>query len=302
MLPGTPLSTEKTNPSPIPSNTPNNGLALALSSSYFGFYTHAGFLAELAAQGVVPGAVSGSSAGGLVAGLHAGGLSPEEILPLLTDLDLFRTFHDWALPIRATKLLFNRPGTTGAILPARAVRQLRTILQDRRIEDCHAPRLALAVTNLTRQHPELITRGPLADFILASCALPGLFAAHTIDGQLYWDGGIAQPAPLAPWIDDPAIHTILVHFVHNHDAGKKKPQPRPLTIYAGICLIKQIVHDELHRLQARLAREAGKNVIVLETTTPRPGFFRRQLGPDLIQLGRETVRRHSDLLQPLRQR
>lgn len=277
----------------------NSGVALALSASFLGFYAHAGFLAELTALGVFPSAVSGSSAGALVAGLYAGGLSPERIPVLLSEVNLFRTLHDWALPIRATKLLFNRPGTTGAIHLGNAVQMLRSLLHKQRIEDCLAPRLAIAVTNLSKQQPELITRGALADFVLASCALPGLFAAHEIDGQLFWDGGIAHPAPIAPWIADPTIHTILVHFVHNSNATQGKATSRPLTIHGGICLTQQIVHDELHRLQVEQARQAGKKVIVLETHTPRPGFFRRKLTPALIALGRDTVRRNAALLREL---
>src|SRR3954467_4624198 len=52
---------------------------LAMSSGFFGFYAHAGFLSVLEDEGLLPARVCGSSAGALVAGLWAAGLSTTQI-------------------------------------------------------------------------------------------------------------------------------------------------------------------------------------------------------------------------------
>jgi len=56
---------------------------LCLSSSFFGFYFHAGVLRTLHEAGFAPSRVCGSSAGSVVASLYAGGLCPATSLPAL---------------------------------------------------------------------------------------------------------------------------------------------------------------------------------------------------------------------------
>lgn len=271
-------------------------LALCLNSSYFGFYAHAGFLDGLVAQGIRPKAISGSSAGALAAGLFASGIPAPDIVTLLTRVDLNQILQEWSVPVRATKLMLNWPGITGALRPGRALSLLRKYVGDRKIEDCVNPRLAIGVTNLTTARAENVTAGPLADFMVASCAYPGLFAAHTIDGQHYWDGGIAIPAPVEPWIRDPEIHTILIHQVLNcgeiraHESGKTP------TIFNAVGVSHQIIGDEILRIQIELARHCGKRVTVLRTVTPRAGLWRQKLGPKLVELGRATAFELNDSL------
>lgn len=52
---------------------------LAMSSGFFGFFAHAGFLAALEDQGLRPSAVRGSSAGALVTGAYAAGLAATDL-------------------------------------------------------------------------------------------------------------------------------------------------------------------------------------------------------------------------------
>jgi NTE family protein len=40
-------------------------------------------------------------------------------------------------------------------------------------------------------------RGPLADVVLASCAVPGIFPPITIDGEHFIDGGIVNSIPVS---------------------------------------------------------------------------------------------------------
>lgn len=275
-------------------------LAVCLNSSFLGFYAHAGFMQGLGESGLKPAALSGASAGALVAGLIAGGNSPDQAAALLLARDLRRTLLDWGVPWRALGTMINRPGFTGVVQTDTALRFLRESLGDRRIEDCATPRLALSATNLTAARTEIVTAGPIAEFILASGAFPGLFAARKVDGAHYWDGGIANPLPFEPWLDDPEIDTILVHQVVNPSELAVRTQGAVLSVAGGFNLAHQIICDELLRWKTEAARQAGKRLLFLRTEAPRPGLFSaHRLAPECVAAGLATARANRSLLSEL---
>ena len=275
-------------------------VAVCLNSSFLGFYAHSGFMQGLEEMGVRPAALSGASAGALVAGFLAAGKSAAETVALLLQPDLRATLLDWGVPWRAIGTMANRPGFTGAVSTDGALRLLRSHLGDRRIEACIAPRLALSVTNLTAACTEIVTAGPLAEFILASGAFPGLFAAREIEGAHYWDGGIANPLPFDPWLTDPEIDTILVHTVINPTELAVRDTSRRLNVAGAFNLSHQIICDELLRWKAEAARLAGKRLIFLRTEAPRPGLLTaRRVAPECVAAGRATARASRALLNLL---
>jgi predicted acylesterase/phospholipase RssA len=275
-------------------------VAVCLNSSFLGFYAHSGFMQGLAEAGVRPAALSGASAGALVAGFLAGGKTAVETVALLLQPDLRATLLDWGVPWRALGTMANRPGFTGAVSTDGALRLLRKHLGDRRIEDCQSPRLAFSVTNLTAGRSEIVTAGPLADFILASGAFPGLFAARQIDGAHYWDGGIANPLPFDPWLDDPAIDTIIVHSVVNPAELAVRDSTRRLNVAGAFNLSHQIICDELLRWKTDAARLAGKRLLFLRTEAPRPGLMTaRRLAPECVAAGLATARASGAVLGEL---
>lgn len=275
-------------------------VAVCLNSSFLGFYAHSGFMQGLEEMGIRPAAMSGASAGALVAGFLATGKSATETAALLLQPDLRATLLDWGMPWRALGTLANRAGFTGAVSTDGALRLLRTHLGEHRIEACIAPRLALSVTNLTAARSEIVTAGPLAEFILASGAFPGLFAAREIDGAHYWDGGIANSMPFDPWLTDPAIDTILVHRVVNPTELAVRDSTRPLNVAGAFNLSHQIICDELLRWKTEAARLAGKRLIFLQTQAPRPGLMNaHRLGPECVAAGLGTARVNNSLLSEL---
>lgn len=274
--------------------------AVCLNSSFLGFYAHAGFMQGLEELGLKPAALSGASAGALVAGLIAGGSTAAETVALLLARDLRRTLFDWGVPWRAFGTMANRPGFTGVVNTDRALGFLRETLGDRRIEDCTAPRLAFSATNLTTARTEILTAGPIAEFILASGAFPGLFAAREIGGARYWDGGIANPLPFDPWLDAPDIDTILIHTVVNpSELAVRRHGPR-LSVAGGFNLAHQIICDELLRWKIGAAERAGKRLIFLRTEAVRPGIFNaHRVAPKCAAAGLATARANCALLNEL---
>jgi NTE family protein len=279
---------------------PSSRIALSLNSSFLGFFAHAGFLRSLLKIGIRPAAVSGASAGALVAGLFAAGIEPEEMLELFASPELRTIFREPIAPLRGLATILNLPGYTGAIRGHRAEALLRAKLGDRRIEDCRNPRLSISVTDLTRGCSEAVTTGPLVDFILASGAFPGIFAARPAEGRWFWDGGIANPLPFDQWLDDPAIDTILLHIVANPQEMKARSGGRPRRMSQAANLSHQIICDELLRLKTELVRRAGKRLVVLRSLAPRPRLWNpARTGIRCVEVGARTAEENRDVLESL---
>jgi len=265
-------------------------VALCLNSSFLGFFAHAGFLRALTELGVRPAAVSGASAGALVAGLFAAGFSPDEMQRLFLSPELRAVFREPGVLWRGLATIFNLPGHTGAIRGDRALALLQRHLGDRRIEDCAVAKLALSVTNLAEGRAELATRGPLAEYILASGTFPGFFAARSVEQGRYWDGGLANPLPFDHWLDDPEIDTIILHIVSNPEEGAALRRGRSQRISGAMNVAHQAICGELLRLKTDLARRAGKRLLLLRTLAPRPSLWHpAQVGARCLESGAATV-------------
>jgi predicted acylesterase/phospholipase RssA len=275
-------------------------VALCLNSSFLGYFAHAGFLRALLGLGVRPVAVSGASAGALVAGLFAAGMQPEEMLQLFVSPELRKVFREPGAPLRGFATLLNLPGHTGALHGKRAAALLRARLGDRRVEECLAPRLALAVTNLSKGCSEAVTTGPMAELILASGAFPGVFATRAVEEHWFWDGGVANALPFDHWIDDAEIDTILVHIVANPQELAVRNGGRPRRMSHAVNLSHQIICDELLRLKMELAKRAGKKVVVLRTLSPRPALWNpAKVGSGCVDVGAATVEQNRTALRQL---
>lgn len=276
-----------------------HGVALCLNSSFLGYYAHAGFLQAFTAVCGRPAAIGGASAGGFVAGLHGGGLTPAEIIDVTLSRDLRRTFFEWRGFVRGFQTMLNRDGHFGVIRADRVVALMRRHVGERRIEDCD-PRLSLALTNLTAGRSEIVTAGPLAESIVATCAFPILFTAREIGGQRYWDGGIANPVPFGHWADDPAIGTIVVHIISHEGETAARGKLGATNVFHAVSLSHQLMCDELVRSQIDRVERAGKRLVILRTNTPRPRFLRAKTWPALVEMGRQTARESADLRRAVR--
>ncbi|MBX7058027.1 MAG: patatin-like phospholipase family protein [Leptospirales bacterium] len=260
-------------------------LALCMNSSFFGFYAHAGFLQGLVERGIRPAAVSGASAGALVAAVYASGGDLQQAFSGPGQNLVRNSFLEAGAGWRALRALYGAH-ETGLIAGHRALDALHRILGRGRIEDCKIP-LAIAVANLSECRSECVRSGPLAEFTLASCAVPGLFRARRVQGMDFWDGGIADPAPLDAWIDEPDIDLIVVHLVVNSD--DLRVRRGPLRLWNGLARALQTQSDEIFRLKLELAERAGKRVLVTRTLAPRPGPFNAPAGDLARRAGQQTA-------------
>jgi len=66
----------------------------------------------------------------------------------------------------------------------------------------------------------------LANYALASCAVPGLIDPVKIDGEVYGDGGVRESAPIKPAMEEKCSRVIVV--VHSKGYEAEGPGPRRL--------------------------------------------------------------------------
>jgi NTE family protein len=148
---------------------------LAMSSGFFGFFAHAGVLRVLEDEGLLPAALSGSSAGALVTGLWASGLDAAAIERELKALERAHFWDPW-------------PGI-GLLRGLKFQAKLEALMPARTFAACRRP-LTVSVYEVASRRTRVVRSGDLATAVRASCALPGLFHPVRVDGVLCSDGGV----------------------------------------------------------------------------------------------------------------
>ncbi|MFN2430638.1 MAG: patatin-like phospholipase family protein, partial [Cryomorphaceae bacterium] len=155
-------------------------LGIALSGGGARGIIHIGVLKALDDAGIKPGCISGTSMGAIIGGLYAGGVSPEEMLKLISGKSFLRMFS-------------LKPSFSGLL----EMKYLKKVLQDHlpdRFEELEIPFYACA-TNLNKHRRVLFSEGPLYRAIIASASIPLLFEPVLIDGDAYVDGGVIDNLP-----------------------------------------------------------------------------------------------------------
>lgn len=156
--------------------------ALAMSSGFFGFFAHAGFMTVLEDEGLLPERVSGASAGALVGGLWASGVDAPRMRDELMRLE---RAHFWD------------PAPGPGLLRGRLFRRrIEAILPITHFEETRIP-VTLSVYDIGRRATRVVRSGLLAPAIQASCAVPLLFRPVMLDGRPSYDGGILDRPGIA---------------------------------------------------------------------------------------------------------
>jgi NTE family protein len=222
--------------------------ALAMSSGFFSFFAHTGFLTVLEDEGLLPSRVSGSSAGALVTGTWAAGLDAPDLARELLQLER-RDFWD--------------PGMGAGLLRGRLFRaRLERLVPRARFETCRVP-VALSAFEVRSRSTRVLDSGDLGAAIQASCAVPLLFHPVAIGGRSYLDGGILDRPGLAGMPEgEPRV---LFHHIASKSAWRTKldgPRRRGMVTV----VLQDLPRSGPFRLDAgrqafRAAREAMKRAL-----------------------------------------
>lgn len=169
---------------PVPPTHRQPVIGVALGSGSARGWAHLGVLRALEEAGVRPGVVCGTSIGALVGGAHV--LGARERL------------EQWVLGLsRRDVVSFMDFSLGGGLLKGEKLMSfLRDHTRDRDIEALETPFAAVA-TSLHTGAEVWLRRGPVADAVRASIALPGLFTPVWHDGRLLVDGGLVNPVPVS---------------------------------------------------------------------------------------------------------
>lgn len=151
---------------------------------------HIGVIRYLEEHGYEIRYISGASMGALVGGIHAAGQldAYEEWVRALRQRDVLRLLD----------LSFSR---ASLFKGERIIQVLEELVGDHNIEDLPIGFTAVA-TCLADQREVWFNRGPLFKAIRASIAIPGIFAPVRDGGRILVDGGLVNPVPIAPAMND----------------------------------------------------------------------------------------------------
>lgn len=160
------------------------GIALALGGGAGLGWAHIGVLRALDTAGVKVLAVAGTSIGALAATCFGAGR--------LDVLETVARSANFRMMLRYLDPHWRR----GAVLGGREIaRQLDMHLGHVRFQDLLIPVSVVAADLLTGE-AVIIDRGPVADAVRASMALPGIFHPVEIGDRLLIDGGVIMPVPV----------------------------------------------------------------------------------------------------------
>jgi NTE family protein len=192
-------------------------ISLVLGSGGARGLAHIGVIRALERRGWTIRTIAGSSIGALIGGFYAAGKLDDyaEWVLDLTEFNVIR-FLDIAW------------GAAGMLKGQMLMDTLQAFVGRHRIEDLPIPLTIVATDVLSRQEVWL-TRGDLFDAIRASIAVPTVFTPHVIDGRPLLDGGILNPVPIAPTLQDPtdAIIGVSLSGAPRRMGEEDKPsQPR----------------------------------------------------------------------------
>jgi NTE family protein len=161
----------------------------------------------------------------------------------------------------------------GRVRGERFERLLERHLPCATIETCPLPLLISAVS-VPFLGPRILSRGPLARAVHASCAVPLVLQPVRFEGRLLWDGGIRIEAPLAALADRAPLARAILHV-----AGWREPAVSPS------------LRREIGRVRA-----SGVEVIVATTRYDRVDPDRLDRAPAAVEAGAVSARRLLDEL------
>lgn len=154
-----------------------------------------GMLRALAERGVRPDVVLGTSVGAINGAFFAADPTLAGV-ERLSELWRESSWSERSAGARLRRLTtLARSGTHLESLEEMRER-LVSFLRVDRVEDLHVPFQCVAAS-IERAAEHWFETGPLADVVLASCAVPGILPPVVIDGEHFIDGGIVNSIPVS---------------------------------------------------------------------------------------------------------
>lgn len=147
---------------------------------------HLGVLEVLLREGIPIDCVAGTSAGSILAALYCGGLTLEEVFK-------YAPYVNWR---RLASPSFSLALSGDGFLELdRLARWLTMLLGDKDLAETNPP-LAIVTMDAETGERIVLTEGPLAKAVQASCSIPMVFKPVEWNGRLLSDGGLVDNLPV----------------------------------------------------------------------------------------------------------
>jgi len=286
-------------------------VGIALGAGAARGWSHIGVLRELAAHGLKPDIVAGTSIGAVVGGCHVAG-----------QLDALESFARSLSRRRIFGLMDVSFSGSGLIGGSRLKNLLDEAIGDRSIESLPNG-FATVATEMISGHEIWLTRGHLVTAIRASYALPGIFEPVRVADRWLFDGALVNPVPVTVCralgaelviavniIGDPLFRGTVVSDQIAVDRssqaiGEQAPMSGATGLLSGMRAkpsselrrapgIAAAMMDAFNITQDRISRSrlAGDPPdVMIAARLGKVGLFDFHRADELIAMGRDAVRR-----------
>ncbi len=267
------------------------GLALGVGVAY-GF-CHIGVLKVIEEEHIPIDIISGSSVGALIASLWVTGRSSGEILEITQEFK--EPKYIWGLVDLTLPFL-------GFIKGNKFRRFLKKHLGSKTFYDVKLP-LEIVASDVKRKEPVILDKGLLADAIMASCTMPGVFTPFRFKQSLLFDGGVISPLPTEPLFKMGAKKIIAVNVTPSReDIFKQYEKIKESGASAGNHYknklktnILDIIFSSVEILQSEVAEKEGKLAdIVLHPDTSGMYWLELHRAKEFAKRGEDEARKNLD--------
>jgi len=187
-------------------------IGLALSGGAARGIAHIGVLKYLDEHDLVPCCVAGTSAGSIVGSLYCSGKTVKQLVKIASTMS-WRNLINFSFPKK------------GIIDSRKLLEIIKEHLGEITFNDLEIPLLVNAVDLLSGEEV-VFEKGPVAEAVQASCAIPGIFTPVKLDNRLLVDGGLLDNVPAVHLKDRNIDHIIAVNV------GAQRPlQKEPGNIF-----------------------------------------------------------------------
>jgi NTE family protein len=275
------------------------GLALGVGFAY-GF-CHIGVLKVIEEEKIPIDAISGSSIGAVIAGLWATGRSSSEILQITKEFK--EPKYIWGVIDLTLPFL-------GFIKGNKLYNFLKKHFGNRTFYDVKLP-LKVIASDVKRKESLVIDKGLIADAIMASCAMPGVFMPFRLKEEMLFDGGVINPLPTEALFKMGVKKIIAVNVTPSRDdilnqyekikeqMGIEPVRKKGWFDLAGFLRAKfktnilGIIFSSIEILQSEVAeKEAQLADIVLHPDTRGLHWLELHRAEDFAKRGEEEARRN----------
>ena len=217
-------------------------ISLVLGSGGARGLAHIGVIRVLERQGWKIGAIAGSSMGALIGGFYAAG-----------KLDDYADWVQELTEFNVLRYLDIAWGGAGMLKGQMLMETLQEFVGSHRIEDLPIP-LTIVASDVLARKEVWLNRGDLFNAIRASIAVPTVFTPHTIKGRPLLDGGVLNPVPIAPTLQDStdAIIAVSLSGVEKRMGERSRRSPKPKSSEKPRHRYQKQIEAFIDQLQERL--------------------------------------------------